>query len=207
MTDIVFRVPKTVIITIGYIIFRLFISHFREVSDFSNMDLLVHDKRILELLSLKYRQLAAAEKEAHLRHLEWQRDNQDMEQKRANKDIQWQNLVLAKRKQEYEINSKKMLEAKNEFIRSQTNLRNLIIKKEQRREKLYDNAVMQKRFSLARWKFGEEARRSVVEEALEQLLARDAQYRKELKSHIQTRLEAAKERKRYHRQQYIQVFC
>ena len=51
----------------------------------------------------------------------------------------------------------------------------------------------------------EEARRQAVEEALEQLLARDTQYRKELRSHLDTRMEIAKKRRSFHRQQYKEV--
>merc|ERR1712029_450252 len=52
------------------------------------------------------------------------------------------------------------------------------------------------------WMTGEEARRNAVEEVLEQLLARDTQYRKELSCHLDNRMEIAKRRRSFHRQQY-----
>ena len=55
------------------------------------------------------------------------------------------------------------------------------------------------------WRAAEEARRTAVEEALEQLLARDTQYRKELSCHLEHRIELAKRRRSFHRQQYREV--
>ena len=45
------------------------------------------------------------------------------------------------------------------------------------------------------FKDNEEARRIAVEAALSELLARDTQYRKELKAHLETRLENAEARR------------
>ena len=90
-------------------------------------------------------------------------------------------------------------------MQSQNHLQNLMLQKDERREKLHQTAKIQKAFNFASWKVTEESRRGAVEEALEQLLARDTQYRKELKGHIENRVEAAKERRAYNRHQYIQV--
>ena len=60
-------------------------------------------------------------------------------------------------------------------------------------------------YSDAEWRRGEESRRQAVEEVLEQLLARDCQYRKELHCHMENRQEMAKKRRSHHRQQYREV--
>ena len=139
---------------------------------------------------MKYHKLAEAEEQAHVRHLEWQREIENIENERKNRDIEWKNIVLKKREQENKMNSQILLDAKRKLVQSQNYLRNLIIQKDERREKLHQNAKMQKAFNFASWKLTEEARRSAVEEALEQLLARDTQYRKELNGHIENRSSA-----------------
>ena len=169
------------------------------------MDIPAHDKRILELLALKYHNLAKAEQESHARHLQWQKEVQNLKHNQKCRDEEWKNVVLRKREEENKINSQKLLEAKRKLVQSQNHLRNLMLQREERREKMYENAKMQKAFSFASWKIAEDARRGAVEDALEQLLARDTQYRKELKGHIENRVEAAKERRAFHRKQYIQV--
>ena len=171
----------------------------------SDLDIPAHDKRILELLAIKYNNLAEAEEQSHARHEEWRREMGDIENERKNRDEEWRNVVLKKREQENEINSQKLLDAKRKLVQSQNHLRKLMLQKEERREKLHENAKVQKAFNFASWKLAEDARRGAVEEALEQLLARDTQYRKELKGHIENKVEAAKERRSYHRKQYIQV--
>ena len=154
---------------------------------------------------MKYQKLAEAEEQAHVRHLEWKREVENIEFERKNRDFAWAKLVLTKRKQEDEINSQKLMDAKQKFLQSQNHLRNLMLEKQERRDKLHQNAQLQRNFNFVTWKLGEEARRGAVEEALDQLLARDTQYRKELKGHVENRVDAAKERRAFHRQQYIQV--
>ena len=173
------------------------------LSKINDMDIPAHDKRILQLLAIKYHKLAKAEQESHARHLEWQKEAKRYDQKQ--RDEEWKNVVLRKREEQNKINSQKLLEAKRKLVQSQNHLRNLMLQREERREKLYQNAKMQKAFNFASWKISEDARRGAVEEAFQQLLARDTQYRKELKGHIENRVEAAKERRAYHRNQYIQV--
>ena len=170
------------------------------------MDIPTHDKRILELLAIKYHKLAKAEQESHARHLEWQNEVQKLKHNQKHRDEEWKNVVLRKREEENKINSQKLLDAKRKLVQSQNHLRNLMLQREERREKMYENAKMQKAFNFASWKIAEDARRGAVEDALEQLLARDTQYRKELKGHIENRVEAAKERRAYHRKQYVQVY-
>ena len=184
----------------------MYFNSYSNLQNFSNMDLPVHDRRILELLSIKYHKLAEAEEKAHVRHLEWQREVENIEYERKNRDVEWRNLILKKREQENKVNNQKLLDTKQKLVQSQNYLRNLIMQKQERREKLHQNAKIQKAFNFASWKVTEEDKRSAVEEALEQLLARDTQYRKELKGHVESRVETAKQRRTYHRQQYIQVF-
>ena len=169
----------------------------------SDMDIPLHDKRILELLAIKYQKLAKAEQESHTRHLQWQKELQNLKHNQNHEE--WKKVVLKKREEESKINSQKLLESKRKLVQSQNHLRNLMLQREERRVKLYENAKMQKAFNFASWKISEDARRGAVEDALEQLLARDTQYRKELKGHIENRVEAAKERRAFHRKQYIQV--
>ena len=182
-----------------------FPEHPEKLIDISNLDISSHDKRILELLSLKYQKLKEADRKAHIYHLKWQHNLQRMEDYRAEKDLEWKNLIQVKRKQENEINHRKLLEAKKRFVHSQNYLRSLILKRQQKREEMCQTAIKQKEMTLAAWRHAEEAKRIAVEEALQQLLARDTQYRKELKGHIECRLETAKERRKYHREQYRQV--
>merc|ERR1712029_593812 len=75
-------------------------------------------------------------------------------------------------------------------------------KEERRKEAVETNAFTLK---IKEWMTGEEARRNAVEEVLEQLLARDTQYRKELSCHLDNRMEIAKRRRSFHRQQYREV--
>ena len=59
--------------------------------------------------------------------------------------------------------------------------------------------------SLCRFRSAEEARRIAVEDALDELLARDTQYRKELNSHLEKRLSIAEERRRSRVEQFKEV--
>ena len=186
----------------------IFFYHFsihRFIPNISDLDIPAHDKRILELLAIKYHKLEEAEEKSHARHLEWQREIHDIAYQRDHRDEEWKNVVMKKRQEENKINSQKLLDSKRKLVQSQNHLRNLMLQKDERREKLHETAKIQKAFNFASWKVTEESRRGAVEEALEQLLARDTQYRKELKGHIENRVEAAKERRAYHRKQYIQV--
>ena len=137
--------------------------------------------------------------------MEWQQELKNMEYERNNRNNEWKKIVFRKREEENEINSQKLLDAKRKLVQSQNCLRTLMLQKDERREKQQQNSQLQRAFNFASWKITEDARRRAVEEALRQLLARDAQYRKELKGHVENRVEAAKERRKYHRKQYIQV--
>ena len=176
-----------------------------EVSNISDLEIPPHDKRILEILSIKYQKLAEAQEISHNRHIEWQRELKNMEYERNNRNNEWKKIVFRKREEENEINSQKLLDAKRKLVQSQNCLRTLMLQKDERLEKQQQTSKLQRAFNFASWKITEDARRRAVEEALRQLLARDAQYRKELKGHVENRVEAAKERRSYHRKKYIQV--
>ena len=60
-------------------------------------------------------------------------------------------------------------------------------------------------FANTAWRASEEARRIAVEEALEDLLARDTQYRKELSLHLESKMETAERRRKSRKDQEIKV--
>jgi len=156
------------------------------------------DIRILELLTLKQQKFQQAQEIAHKRHLEWQQEIKEIQESHRVRETRWRHHIESKRKAENSVNEQRLLEARNKFIQSQNLLRKLIQEKEDRRKELMENQNQKGQEIRA----AEEARRQAVEEALEQLLARDTQYRKELRSHLDTRMEIAKKRRSFHRQQY-----
>ena len=111
--------------------------------------------------------------------MEWQQELKNMEYERNNRNNEWKKIVFRKREEENEINSQKLLDAKRKLVQSQNCLRTLMLQKDERREKQQQTSKLQRAFNFASWKITEDARRRAVEEALRQLLARDAQYRKE----------------------------
>ena len=69
----------------------------------------------------------------------------------------------------------------------------------------YFNYSRRRTEQFVQWRKHEEARRFAVDSAIKELFARDFQYRKELKSHIENRLQNAEKRRRSLRQRSIEV--
>ena len=69
-----------------------------------------------------------------------------MKYERKYRDDEWRNVVLKNRQEENKINRKKLLDAKRKLVQSQNHLRNLMLQKEEKREKLHQNAKLQKAF-------------------------------------------------------------
>ena len=69
----------------------------------------------------------------------------------------------------------------------------------------YFNYSRRRTEQFLQWRKHEEARRFAVDSAIKELFARDFQYRKELKSHIENRLQNAEKRRRSLRQRSIEV--
>ena len=70
---------------------------------------------------------------------------------------------------------------------------------------IYFNHSRRRTEQFLQWRKHEEARRFAVDSAIKELFARDFQYRKELKSHIENRLQNAEKRRRSLRQRSIEV--
>ena len=67
-----------------------------EVSNISDLEIPPHDKRILEILSIKYQKLAETQEISHNRHIEWQQELKNMEYERNNRNNEWKKIVFRK---------------------------------------------------------------------------------------------------------------
>ena len=59
--------------------------------------------------------------------------------------------------------------------------------------------------SFSKWRSAEESRRMAVEEALDELLARDTQYRKELNAHLEKRMAVAEWKRKSREEEFKEV--
>jgi len=167
-------------------------------------DLLDHDRKILHRLASKRIQMLENEAKAQSFRQKWASELTKWKQNKENMELFWQNEVLRKRRYEQDFNEDRLLEAREKLLNVQLQLSLLIEKKQEKADEMVAKAQKRRTEQFLQWRKHEEARRFAVDSAIKELFARDFQYRKELKSHIENRLQNAEKRRRSLRQRSIE---
>lgn len=144
---------------------------------------------------MKSLRLVQAEGRAHQLHLEWQGNREALERSRQTRDAEWAQQVERKRLDVEERYGHVLEQARQRYQESREALENLIREKDIEHRRRLDEVHLKRRASFLNRRALEEARRMAVEEAVERLLARDSQYREELRSHSEARHSEARRRR------------
>ncbi|CAB4058576.1 unnamed protein product [Lepeophtheirus salmonis] len=154
-----------------------------------------HDRRILERLALKKRNKEMLNRVADEKHKEWQKERSHSLEAKRSQEMMWSSFVEKKRRSECEQNEIRMMEARKKMEESQNRLRLLIHEKEQRIQLALQDSKRARSDQYLEWHTGEEQRRKAVESALQELLVRDTRYRRDLASHLESRLQSVDARR------------
>merc|ERR1712079_266952 len=92
------------------------------------------------------------------------------------------------RRKESDYCARRLEQARERFIRSQDHLRQLLKEKDDRNKVLIDTLARHKETLLREHREQEESRRLAVDYAVKDLLARDTQYRNELKIQLEEKV-------------------
>ncbi len=168
-------------------------------------DLLEQDRKSLHKLALKRCETLEGERQSQSCQAKWAQEYLRWKQDREALELLWHRELIEKRRKDNKHNEKRLLEAREKLLAVQIQLKILIEKKAQKSEEMAQKAQIVRAEKNLEWRFREDTRRLAVESALNELLARDTQYRKELKAHIENRLQLAQKRKMILRQRSLEV--
>ena len=158
-------------------------------------DLLDHDRRMLQLLASKKLEEWEKDRSAHTFRQKWAQEYLLWKKNKENHELLWQKELKSKRKRESESNESRLFDMRNQVMQAQNHLKCLIHQKQLKYDQLAQRAQRLKLEQIIEWRKQEDSKRLTVESALNELLARDTQYRKELKAHIENRLQQAEKRR------------
>ena len=158
-------------------------------------DLLDHDRRMLQLLASKKLEEWEKDRSAHTFRQKWAQEYLLWKKNKENHELLWQKELKSKRKRESESNESRLFDMRNQVMQAQNHLKCLIHQKQLKYDQLAQRAQRLKLEQIIEWRKQEDSKRLTVETALNELLARDTQYRKELKAHIENRLQQAEKRR------------
>ena len=156
-------------------------------------------------MARKRSEIQENEARAHSYRQKWSEEYLKLKQSKEAWELMWHKELMQKRQQEDKYNEAKLMETRQKLMDAQIQLQILIEKKQDKSSQLVEEANKRRQKKFSKWKSFEEARRFAVEAALNELLARDTQYRKELRAHIESKIHNAERRRRIFRERSIEV--
>jgi len=170
----------------------------RSEIDIDRLQISQQDLRILEILALRNNAEWERRQEQHRLRVQWEDEKRDREARREEIEKESRRQLTVKRRKETEDCQRRLLHARERFLKSQEHLRQLLKEKDDRKKELLQSIVRQKELLVLRHRENEERRRGAVEQAVTDLLTRDTQYREELRTQVEKKLALAETRRRQH---------
>jgi len=170
----------------------------RSEIDIDRLQISQQDLRILEILALRNNAEWERRQEQHRLRVQWEDEKRDRETRREEIEKENRRQLTVKRRKETEDCQRRLLHARERFLKSQEHLRQLLKEKDDRKKELLQSIVRQKELLVLRHRENEERRRGAVEQAVTDLLTRDTQYREELRTQVEKKLALAETRRRQH---------
>jgi len=123
--------------------------------------------------------------------VQWEKERIKRETEKNISEKEYKRYLKNKRCRDEEESQRRINIAREGFLRSQEYLRQLLQEKDERKRRLVRTLQMQKESLIKDHRVSEEEKRLMVDQAVSDLMARDTQYREELRIEVNKKLEKA----------------